>query len=506
MLLTPKDYENIKRGLIFWLKRWEHNPLAYVIECVGDTPTHQQAEILKALPKYRFVAVKSGHGIGKTRLEGWLDSWWLDTRMKRCVITGAGGDALKDTIWAESAIVSDKKWQFLADKFEITAKKRYSKEVENGWFTVIRTASKDNTQALAGFHDCLFMIDEASAVVEGVFEVARGAMGDPHNYGLMLGNPTKTSGYFYQAFQGSKTWHCLSYSSTDSMYEQEYSYDFVDAMGDIREITVRGRQTQAWVDDMKREFGETSNTYKYRVLGEFASGSADMVVEKHWMKDVFAPTKIRDKKRKRVMGVDVGYTGNDPSAIAIRQGDDVIHIDQWRGNDTVVTTQKVIEAFETHECDVILVDSIGVGAGVYDNLKHAGYPVKHCDVRERVPKEKQQDHKKTKCKLLRDWLWWQARLYFKQRPVRFHGDPNEGEGIWGLLVEEVAAPTYAYEGRLVVVESKDKLKERGVKSPNIADALNMTFMVDWKTGKGTGQQKTKSKLKFKKPVASFKTA
>ena len=98
-------------------------------------------------------------------------------------------------------------------------------------------------------------------------------------------------------------------------------------MGDIQIITVNGRQTQAWVDDMKEEFGEHSNTFKIRVLGEFGSGNADLLVEPQWLKDAYLQVPIRDKKRKRVMGVDVGYTGDDDSGVVIRQGDDVIHVD-----------------------------------------------------------------------------------------------------------------------------------------------------------------------------------
>ena len=84
-----------------WLKRWERSPLAYVIEFLGETPTHQQAEILKAFEHYRFVAVKSGHGIGKSRLTGWLVNWWLDTRGKIAPVTGASGDQLYDVVFPQ---------------------------------------------------------------------------------------------------------------------------------------------------------------------------------------------------------------------------------------------------------------------------------------------------------------------------------------------------------------------------------------------------------------------
>ena len=86
------DLSSLRDDFCFWLRRWYRSPLAYVIEMVGDVPTHQQASILRAFERHRFVAVASGHGIGKSRLMGWLVNWWLDTRGKIAPITGAGGD------------------------------------------------------------------------------------------------------------------------------------------------------------------------------------------------------------------------------------------------------------------------------------------------------------------------------------------------------------------------------------------------------------------------------
>jgi hypothetical protein len=79
-LIDGEALDGIHSELAFWLKRWSRYPLAYVIECVGDTPSHQQAAILNALAVHPFVAVRSGHGIGKTRLMGWVANWYMDTR------------------------------------------------------------------------------------------------------------------------------------------------------------------------------------------------------------------------------------------------------------------------------------------------------------------------------------------------------------------------------------------------------------------------------------------
>tara|TARA_R110002074_G_C12473277_1_gene660385 strand:- start:19 stop:1539 length:1521 start_codon:yes stop_codon:yes gene_type:complete len=505
MILAPSDYQKIRKGLSFWLKRWKDCPLAYVLECVGDTPTHQQAVILKAFEKHKFVAIRSGHGIGKSKLSGWLANWFLDTRYrKRVPCTGASGDQLKSILWPEVTLINEQKWDFLGSRYKVNTEQMSNKEVDDGWFAVLRTARRENPDALQGFHDCLFIIDEASGVADEIFEVARGAMGDPDCYGLMLGNPTNNSGYFFKAFQNKKSvWHCLHFSSAESMHDQTYIYDFVDAMGDIHEIKVKGRQTQAWVDDMREEFGEHSNVFRVRVLGEFGTGTEDLLVEDHWMKDVFVETTVRDKKRMKIMGVDVARSGNDDSGIVIRQGDDIVFLDDWHGKDTVITTEKVKAAFETHQVDLIVVDTIGVGAGVYDNLKHAGYPVRECIVSEKVPDHLKADPKKTRCKLLRDWLWWQSRLFFKQRPARFHGSDQDER--WTKLRKELTTPTYKHSGGVVVVESKDELAKRGVASPNLADALNMTFMYDWFTGLSSGLSSTNRKKKRRKNRRGFKT-
>jgi hypothetical protein len=70
-----------------------------------------------------------------------------------------------------------------------------------GAFAVRRTASKDNPEALQGFHaeHLLFLIDEASGIDDIVFEVGMGALSTPGAKVVMAGNPT--------ARQASSTTH-----------------------------------------------------------------------------------------------------------------------------------------------------------------------------------------------------------------------------------------------------------------------------------------------------------
>ena len=474
------DLSSLRDDLCFWLRRWYRSPLAYVIEMVGDVPTHQQASILRAFERHRFVAVASGHGIGKSRLMGWLVNWWLDTRGKIAPITGAGGDQLTVTTWKEISGVASSKWPFLSSRYTCLTEKMFSKEDPSHCMAVLRTARADNNDALQGFHDCMFFIDEGSGVRDEIFEVAAGAMGDPGNFGFMAGNPTKTSGYMYNVFHSKSFWFCLKFSSEDTIAEEEYEYPYIDPHGELRMIRVNGRQTREWIANMRDTYGLNSNVYRYRVLGEFAQKSADYLVPEQWLDSVWEKRGEGDVRYMRRMGVDPAWMGDDDTGVVIREGDRILHAESWHGFDLVESFNRVRLLFHEWKCDWVHVDAIGVGAGLYDMLNHAvfrdrvGYPVVKVLASASAP-----DDSEAPCKTLRDWLWWRCRQFFRGRRPCFMGDESMDGFV--QLRREICEPTYKIVNGKVVAESKDDLKRRGLKSPNLADALNLTFFGDSET-------------------------
>ena len=85
-------------------------------------------------------------------------------------------------------------------------------------FAVRRTASKDNPEALQGFHaeHLLFLIDEASGIPDIVFEVGMGALSTPGAKVVMAGNPTRTSGFFYDTHHSLRgRWHTMHVNCLD---------------------------------------------------------------------------------------------------------------------------------------------------------------------------------------------------------------------------------------------------------------------------------------------------
>lgn len=479
-MVSVEQIEDVQKGLRFWLRRWYRCPLAYVIECIGDIPTHQQAQILKAFEHHNFVAVKSGHGIGKSKLMGWIANWWVDTRGKRVPITGAGGDQLQDIVWPEIVTVNNQKWEWLSNQYEKTTEELRQKKNKELAKAVLRVARMDNDDALQGFHDCMFLIDEGSGVRDGVFEVASGAMGDPGAYGFMAGNPTKLSGYMYNIFHKPTFWYVMSFSSQDTLAEEEYTYTYIDPLGNIKVINTRGRQTRQWVENMRKEYGENSNAFRIRVLGEFANAGKDMIIDARWLDRIKFDSnrKLREKKAIRRMGIDPAWTGDDDTGVVIREGNEILHVESWHGFDTVESFERAKVIFDEWDCDYVHIDTIGVGAGIYDNFCHApyrnriGYPAIRVHASESAPEDKD-----GKCAKLRDWLWWKCRRFFRDKQVSFAGYSNDSE--WDSLRVELISPTYKIQNGLIKAEGKEEMKKRGLKSPNLADALNLTFYQDY---------------------------
>lgn len=494
--------EELMEKLSMYLEIWKDDPLLYVIDCVGDTPTHQQAEILKAIPIYKFVSVKSGHGIGKTRLFGWTANWYLDCHGKidgltRVPITGAGGSQLEVTVFPEIEGVCKRKAKFFADQYNCVTGKVSLIGHEKTHFAILRTARVENPDALQGFHECFFQIDEGSGVHDKIFEVARGAMGDPGSYGLMAGNPTKTSGYMFNLFDSEqKTWKTLSFSSMDTLHDEEYTYKYLDAWGDVQTKTVKGRQTLKWVEEMKEEYGENSNVFKIRVLGEFANEGMDLVIEPEWLKELVREETVDNSEEKRIMGLDPARSGSDKFGVFIRKGRVLEYGCEWDSQDTQVCIDKIKVLQEEWNCDEMVIDSIGMGGPIYDTLKRLEFPIFACDVREEalLPNN-------STCHTCRDSLWWLSRKFFKNcAPIA--GKFLKEKPLKKLL-KELCYPTYIID-KWLEIESKKAMKKRGLPSPNLADACNLTFFRDRALRKDNHHKKKKKIKKKRKKMPGFK--
>ena len=162
------------------------------------------------------------------------------------------------------------------------------------------------------------------------------------------------------------------------------------------------------------------------------------------------------------MGVDVARFGNDKTVIIIRHGPRVIYIDELRKSDIVNTTGAVITAALKYQLKDIIVDEIGVGAGVLDNLK--------ADKRFNAQGLNGSNAPSNTEK----YLNLRAEVFDGLRQRFADGDisiPNDPE-----LISQMASLTYKYNARgQLQLESKDLIRSSGRQSPDKADAIALAF-------------------------------
>jgi hypothetical protein len=424
------------------------NPLLFVTDVLNASPYPWQAEALKAIGEHDRVSIRAGHGVGKTTLEAWVVLWFMLTRREfKIPITANSQDQLRDVVWPELRQWHGKLPELLRDQIEITGERLHLKAAPQ-CFAVARTAAEHNTEALQGFHakNLLFVLEEASGIADGIVEVAMGALSTPGAKQLMCGNPTKLSGYFYDSHHSLRhRWKTFRVSSED-----------VPA--------ARGH-----IDDIIAKYGKDSNAYKIRVLGEFPTQEDETVIPLDTVLPAIGRNIEPNEAFRPVWGVDVARYGDDRTALAKRQGNTVSEpVKWWRGKDTMQVAGLVMDEYRFVEQTAkdllpaeILVDVIGLGAGVVDRLNELGLPVRGVNVAESPAASE-------RFMRLRDELWFRVRDWFRARECRIVRDE--------ALISELTAPLYSFTSSgKILVEPKDELKKRGLRSPDLADAFILTF-------------------------------
>lgn len=423
------------------VEEWRKSAALFVSDQFGITPTRQQMSLLDAASKPgAHVAVKSGHGTGKSTTLAWLALWGLccfDDVKIPC--TAPTAHQLEDVLWSEI-----EKWRgrmLEPWRSSISISKDMMKIDGLPNFAAARTGRKEKPEALQGFHadTLLFLVDEASGIPDQVFEVARGALSTPGARVVMAANPTRTTGYFYQAFHRNReTWDLLTFSCKDSpLVSPEY------------------------LEEMSLEYGVDSDIYRVRVLGEFPKGGdlqfissslAERAMQRYHREDVFAFAPV-------CLGVDVAAFGGDRCVIFLRQGLYSRLLWTEREVETATLAGVVARLEDEHKADAVFVDAAGVGFGVASNLRQMGRSPFAVELGG-ASSSPVYLNKRAECwGLMRDWLEEGGWI------------PNDER-----LRDDLCAPEYGYTlaGKLQL-ERKEKMRGRGLASPDLADALALTF-------------------------------
>jgi len=355
---------------------WRNDPVLFMREVLLFEPDDWQIQVAYDLRDYPRVSVKSGQGVGKTGVEAALLLWFLVCfPYPRIVATAPTKQQLHDVLWSEVD-----KWMnnspLLPMLLKWTKTYVYMAGYEKRWFAVARTATKPEN--MQGFHEdnMLFIVDEASGVADPIMEAITGTLAGANNKLLLMGNPTKTSGTFYESHTTDRAlYRCHTVNAEHSR-----------------------RTNKENISAMKRKYGENSNVVRVRVYGEFPEQEDDVFIPIAFLEQStrtemseatarafgmlrdsagnLLPVDVGGVERIEI-GCDVARFGDDKTCIGYRVNEAVQIYKKYNGKDTTWTASMIARLYKELKQRFrfqgqigVKVDDGGVGGGVVDQLRN----------------------------------------------------------------------------------------------------------------------------------------
>lgn len=448
----------------------EQGPDDWQIEVLDELgkAVREGMEVSDALPV--LLAVASGHGIGKTALISWIIIWFISTReFPQIVVTAGKKDQLTSKTWREVA-----KWTKLAINghwFVWTSTKLEHALYPDMWYAQAIAWSKNAPENFAGTHEkhVLVVYDEASAIDDVIWEVTDGAMTTPGAMWIAFGNPTKNTGRFFDCFNKFRgLWRRFQVDSRNAKKANRRLLDM-------------------WV----KLYGEDSDFVRVRVRGVFPRAGDLQFISSEDVTAAMERPKQDQSMYGRVLGVDVARHGQDQSVFAFRQGRQLVKLQRMRVPDTMQLAALVAEAINKWKPDACFIDATGLGWGVVDRLHQMGYTfVIGVQTGERAfAPERFYNRRAELWHAMREWIQDGAQL------------PDDKE-----LFTDLTGIQYGFDGKnRWVLESKDDMKERGLDSPDSADAIALTFhspVAPTKASADTWRSRLKRNRRKRPPMAA----
>lgn len=343
--------------------RYANDPVAFAFEVLKVSHlTEQQKTILTNARDNKYLAIKAGHGIGKSWIIAIVVLWFLYTRKPSRVITTAPSrKQVEGILWkyiAEFHTKSNLHGELLTTKLTIGK--------ENGeptWFAEGFTA-KDSV-GFQGRHspNVLIIFDEAVGVPDVHWDSAKSLVMSPTDRFICIGNPTTNACQFRREID-SGSWKVLTMSC----------YDHPNVIQN--KIIIKGAVTREWIEEKKKEYGGIhTDLFRSRVLGEFPQSGSEYIIVENWLEacavnDMAYAKDLHLLHTPVVVACDVSG-GTDEATFGSIYQDGFVSIESFYGYDEVDCANYLIKVADK---SLIVVDDIGVGGGVTALVKrHTQY-------------------------------------------------------------------------------------------------------------------------------------
>ena len=303
----------------------------------------------------------------------------------------------------------------------------------------VRLFGADNPDALRGLYFDAVVLDEVAQMKPEVWaEVVRPALSDRDGSAVFIGTP-KGQNLFFELYQQALT-------------DPEW-YAALHTVDDTRILT------DEELDSARRTMSQ--DQYRQEFLCDWSASSEDVLIPI----DLVNEARMRDYPHgfsigaPVVMGVDVARFGDDSSVLIRRKGLQAYDIVRFQGIDLMRLAGEIVARITAQPVHALFIDAVGIGAGVVDRIRQLGHSV--------IAVQSGESSTDSTYANLRAEMWGKMRDWLKdggQIPDDF------------VLRNDLSSLTYSFDNRnRIVLERKSDAKKRGIKSPDCADALALTF-------------------------------
>jgi len=420
---------------------------------LGVSLTPDQEKVIDDLAKSDNVAVKSGHGTGKSCGVACAVLWFLYTHYPSIVITTAPTERqVKEILWRE---IRFRKAQALKP----LPGKPLTMKLDLGPRHFALGFSTNDVQQMQGFHCDYIMvvIDEANGFPDELYEAILGLVsGGTRVLMVRIGNPIDPTGHFFSAFTNPEvskhTMSCLNHPNVLT-----------------GKNIIPGAVTRGWVDKMRRLWGKDSAFWDSRVLGNFPQIAADIVVNLPWVERAEQAPAKKEKDEVLYMGYDSAEYGDDDHIWYIGTSRRRVHIEQRRRiepTEGAGITLKLQRQYNIPEKN-ITIDGTGAGATMYSFLKLDLPGVRRFVARETAINEKEFEDKQSEA-------YWNIRNMLNPAADGFNNYSFAGKV--DRIKADLCSRKYltSPKGR-IMLEPKPKFRDRLKRSPNWGDGMMLCY-------------------------------
>ncbi|MFA5387316.1 MAG: LAGLIDADG family homing endonuclease [Candidatus Paceibacterota bacterium] len=418
-----------------------------------------------ASPNHLFLAGKGMVPTHNSFLLAIIIVWWLDTRYPHAFIasTAPSQAQIGAIVWRYvrqlKVIIEKRHKEGLIDHVlpgYITADNQWKEDGGNILGFGRKPPENKEDDSFQGIHDSYVLAvgDEAVGLTAELIDSLGNITSNEGSRRVLICNPTNPASYVGKLFKDkTPTWRFHTISVFDSP-------KITGDIDGLSEEHLKGLVDESYVRDKKAEYGENTARYKARVLGEFAWDLGNTLIQPDDLATAY-DTKIQpDSESLITLGVDIARFGEDKSCIYLNEGGRLKLLKSFDMNSLVELAGEVHKA----ACDVgaheVRYDYQGVGQGFEEMLlMHEPRPYKMIGMISSNPSPDRHQWANA-----RAWWWDMFRKMLRNGDLDI--EPTDER-----LSDELLSVEYKFSplGGLLI-ESKDEMKKRGMKSPDFADA------------------------------------